>query len=55
LLFFINNIPINTVDELDMYFSQRKLIERKLIEEIFDLDGNVGLSNSEICPKFKDF
>ena len=39
---------MNNIEDLDRYFSPRMMISDKLLEEVFDLDGKIGLHASEI-------
>ena len=44
----INGKYMNNIEDLDRYFSPRQMISDKLLEEVFDLDGKIGLHASEI-------
>ena len=44
----INGKFMNNIEDLDRYFSPRQMISDKLLEEVFDLDGKIGLHASEI-------
>jgi hypothetical protein len=39
---------MNNIEDLDRYFSLRQMISDKLLGEVFDLDGKIGLHASEI-------
>ena len=39
---------MNSVDDLDKQFSPRQIIADKLLHEVFDLDGQIGLQASDI-------